>query len=62
MSYITRDSAGNIAGLFACQQYGGQEFLDGATLYVAPHTHKQKSSQTEAGNHVHQFTKPNLLR
>ena len=38
MSYITKDSAGNIAGLFACEQHEGQEFLEGATLYVSPPT------------------------
>lgn len=38
MAYITKDTAGNITGLFACEQHEGQEFLDGATLYVAPPT------------------------
>lgn len=36
MPYIDRDSAGNIIGIYAVQQQPGQEFVQSATLYVAP--------------------------
>lgn len=38
MSYINRDQAGNITGVFACQQTPEQEFLNEAELYSAPTT------------------------
>jgi hypothetical protein len=34
MSYVTRDQAGNINGLYSVQQFDGQEFVEGATLPV----------------------------
>ena len=42
MAYITKDLASNITGLFACEQFKGQEFLEGAALYVAPPTPMQQ--------------------
>jgi hypothetical protein len=36
MPYIDRDSSGNIIGIYAVQQQAGQEFVQSATLYVAP--------------------------
>ena len=38
MPYITKDSTGNIVGLFACEQHHGQEFVEAAELYIAPPT------------------------
>jgi hypothetical protein len=35
MPYITKDGD-NITGIFACQQFDGQEFVESATLYVPP--------------------------
>jgi hypothetical protein len=36
MSYIDRNELGQIVGLFANAQYEGQEYLDGAEMYVPP--------------------------
>ena len=36
MAYITKDSFGNVTGVFACEQFEGQEFLEGAVLYAPP--------------------------
>lgn len=36
MSYVDRDTGGNIVGLYACAQYPGQEFVESAELYVPP--------------------------
>ena len=42
MPYITKDSAGNVTGIFACEQYEGQEFVEVAVLYDAPPTPLQE--------------------
>lgn len=36
MPYISRNFDDQIVGLFACEQYPGQEFLEDAELYVPP--------------------------
>lgn len=36
MAYVDRDGSGNITGVFATAQSVGQEFVDGAVLYVDP--------------------------
>jgi hypothetical protein len=36
MSYIDRNEQNQIVGVFANQQYEGQEYLEGAQLYVPP--------------------------
>lgn len=36
MSYIDRNEQGQIVGVYAAQQREGQEFLEGARLYVPP--------------------------
>lgn len=38
MSYIDRNEQGQIVGLYACAQREGQEYLEGAELYVPPPT------------------------
>lgn len=36
MPYIDRNPAGQITGIYACQQREGQEFVESAELYVPP--------------------------
>ena len=36
MAYVDRDGNGHIVGIYNSEQHPGQEFVDGATLYVDP--------------------------
>ena len=42
MSYIDRNEAGQIVGIYACQQRPAQEWLEGAVLYVLAKTKAQR--------------------
>jgi hypothetical protein len=48
MSYIDRNEQNQIVGLYANPQYEGQEYLEGATLYMQPPTPLEQIRAIEA--------------
>ncbi len=48
MSYIDKDESGNIVGIYAVQQREGQEFVEGAVLYMPEPTPLEQIRALEA--------------